>query len=278
MNTAMMNVNQKLSKTKDLIEKSRGAILKLIPKHVDAEKMIKLAHVSLTKNPALLECDPMSVVKSIVVLSQLGLEFDSPLGAAYLVPYKSKAGMQCQPIIGYRGMVELARRSGQIKSITAQVVYSDDQFEVVQGTEEKLRHVPSFTADRNDRNIVCAYAIAHFVEGGYQFEVMTKPQIDAIRNRSKAGQFGPWATDYAEMARKTVIRRLAKYLPLSPELARGVSIDEASDSGKVISSFVEDGEVIFADDDVEIQVDVPAAASKGSRTEAQIIAEITKDA
>lgn len=257
MNTKMIANRDKLASTKALIEKSRGAILKLIPKHVDAEKMIKLAHVSLTKNPTLLQCDPMSVVKSIVVLSQLGLEFDSPLGAAYLVPYKG----QCTPIIGYRGMIELARRSGQIKSLEAHVVYRDDSFVVEMGTESKLRYVPNFDAPRRDEDILCVFAIAHFTDGGYQFDVMTRAQINAIRDRSKASQYGPWKTDYAEMSRKTVVRRLAKYLPLSPELSKGIEIDNASDTGKVIDSF-DDGEIIFSDGDLDIEIDRTHAAPK----------------
>ena len=238
----------KLANMKGMIEKSRGAIMKLIPKHIDAEKMIKLAHVSFTKNPALLQCDPLSVVKAVVCLSQLGLEFDSPLGAAYLVPYKT----QCTPIIGYRGLIELARRSGQIKSLEAHVVYENDTFEVEIGIDPKLRYVPDWNTERKDSEIRCVFAIAHFTEGGYQFEVMTKPQVDAIRNRSKAGQFGPWKTDYAEMARKTVVRRLAKYLPLSPELSKGMELEQAADMGKQVSPS-SDGEFLFADEPIEVE-------------------------
>jgi recombinational DNA repair protein RecT len=133
-------------------------------------------------------------------------------------------------IPGYRGLISLARRSGQLKSIEARVVYANDTFGIEYGTSPFLKHVPNLTGDPGP--LVLVYAVARLVDGGEQVEVMTKVQVDAIRSRSRAGKSGPWVTDYDEMARKTVVRRICKYLPLSVELAKALEIDERVESGQ----------------------------------------------
>ncbi len=206
-----------------MMEKSRDSIAAALPKHLTVERLSRVALGELRTNPKLLECNPASLMSAIVKASQLGLEVGSAMGHAYLVPYKT----ECTLIIGYRGMIALARRSGEIQSITARVVYARDTFELEYGLEEKLRHIPS--TDEDPGPVTHVYAVAKLRDGGIQYEVMTRAEVEAIRKRSRAGQYGPWVTDWSEMARKTVMRRLFKYLPMSIEMADAMSAEADDD-------------------------------------------------
>lgn len=206
----------------DLLKKNASAIAESIPKHVSVDRLSRVALSELRTSPKLLDCSPASLMNAIVKAAQVGLELGSALGHAYLVPYKTEATL----IIGYRGLISLARRSGEILSIQSQVVRVGDVFEFEYGLEEKLKHVPAL-ADRGE--ITHAYAVAKLKDGGVQFDVMTKGEVDAVRARSRAAGSGPWVTDYPEMARKTVVRRLFKYLPVSIELAGAMAADEDTD-------------------------------------------------
>ena len=200
-------------------EKARTAIAEALPSHMTPERVIMVAAAEVAKTPALASCTLSSVYLSIVRLAQVGLEPGGPLGHAYMVPY----GQTATPIIGYRGMIDLARRSGHVSTIEAHCVHEGDHFRHQLGDNPLIEHVPTMT-DRGD--IIAAYAIARLRDGTTQREVMTRDEIDAIRARSKAGRNGPWVTDFSEMARKTVVRRLFKYLPTSVELANAVAIDD----------------------------------------------------
>ncbi|AHF03418.1 recombinase RecT [Marichromatium purpuratum 984] len=194
-----------------------------LPKHLTAERLSRVALGELRTNPRLLDCNPTSLMSAIVKASQLGLEVGSAMGHAYLVPYKT----ECTLIIGYRGMIALARRSGEIQSITARVVYARDTFELEYGLEEKLRHIPS--TDEDPGQVTHVYAVAKLRDGGIQYEVMTRAEVEAVRKRSRAGGNGPWVTDWSEMARKTVMRRLFKYLPMSIEMADAMTAEADED-------------------------------------------------
>ena len=224
----------KMGTLKTMLESKKAAIQAILPKHLTADRILKVALVAASRNPRLLECDQLSILRSVMVAAQLGLEPDGPLGLAYLVPYRnSKANrMEAQFQIGYRGLIALARRSGEIQSIEAHVVHEGDEFECVFGLEGILRHVPSWTAEKPGP-LKAAYAVAHLTGGGVQFEVMTRAQIDRIRANSQSGNSGPWVSDCDEMARKTVVRRLCKYLPLSVEIARAITADTAEEIGDV---------------------------------------------
>lgn len=208
-----------------LLERSRESMAMVLPRHLTPERMIKVALVAASRTPALLQCDPKSVVQSVMSAAQLGLDCSGTLGSAYLVPY----GRTCQLIVGYRGLIDLARRSGQISSIEAHCVRANDAYEVEYGLNPVLRHKPCLSGDPGE--VVLVYAIARLVDGTIQTEVMTRAEVDAIRERSKAGRSGPWVTDYAEMARKTVVRRLCKYLPLSVELQDALALDDQVETG-----------------------------------------------
>lgn len=202
----------------------------LIPKHLTPERVAKIAISALMRQPKLLECKPETVWFQVAQAATLGLEVNL-LGGAYLVPFKNKnGGTDCQLIVGYQGLIDLARRSGNIESIEARVVYKNDKFEIEHGLTPTLKHIPCLDGEPGPMRLV--YAIAWLKDGGKQVEVMTKTEVDAIRRRSKAANNGPWVTDYDEMARKTVVRRLAKYLPKSIEMAQAMTLEDAGENGE----------------------------------------------
>ena len=200
-------------------------IEKALPKHMDADRMARIALTTIRTNPKLLECSVPSLLGAVMQAAQLGLE-PGLIGHCYLVPFKNnKTGQsEVQFIIGYKGMIDLARRSGQIENIYAHAVYSNDEFDYELGLEPKLKHKPYMNGDRGE--FIGVYAVAHFKGGGYQFEFMPKEEIEKRRKRSKAANAGPWVTDYEEMAKKTVIRHMWKYLPISIEIQQQAAQDE----------------------------------------------------
>ena len=229
---------------KKFFEANRGTLEALLPKHFDSERMLKLAIGALRTTPKLSGASLASLLGSVVTCAQLGLEPNTPLGHAYLLPFDKRekrdgqwvtVETQVQVIIGYKGMLDLARRSGQIVSIAAHEVCQNDDFRFAYGLDEELVHRPSM----KDRGAVIGfYAVAKLVGGGYSFEFMSCDEVNHIRdkaaekNRAKkdgSGRpiiSGPWADNYVEMGRKTVLRRLFKYLPISIEsLAFATAID-----------------------------------------------------
>lgn len=208
-----------------------------LPKNLTAERLTRIVMTEVRKTPALLNCNQESFFGAVLQCAQLGLEPGSALGHCYLLPFgngKARDGRpNCQLIIGYRGMIDLARRSGQIQSINAYVVHEADDFEYELGLHPDIHHKPSPLADRGP--VTYVYAVAVLKGGGVQFEVMSRAEVEAIRKQSKAGNSGPWVTHWEEMARKSVVRKLFKYLPVSIEAVRAVEIDEKSDRGEVVT-------------------------------------------
>ena len=216
-----------------MLDQYKGQISAALPKHMTADRMARIVTTEVRKVPDLLNCDPVSLFGAIIQSSQLGLEPGNSLGHAYLLPFynnKTKT-KEVQLIIGYRGMLDLSRRSGQIISINVYEVFSKDKFKIRLGLNPDIEHDIDNYDDRGD--LIGVYAVAKLKDGGCQFEFMTKKQVDEIRKTSKAGssQYSPWATHYNEMAKKTCIRRLFKYLPVSIEIQQAVSLDEAADVG-----------------------------------------------
>lgn len=206
-----------------------------LPRHVTAERLARVALTEVRKNPALARCDQTSFLGALMTCAQLGLEPGGPLGHAYLIPFENrKAGRtEVQFIVGYRGMIDLARRSGQIVSIEARAVYEGDTFEVTLGLDSNLRHVPDFDnpARTQPEKLRFVYSVAKLKDGGVQFEVMSRREVEAVRAQSRAGSSGPWVTHFEQMALKTVVRRLFKWLPISVELAAAIEADERAEMG-----------------------------------------------
>ena len=207
-NLAQQNGGQKT--VFDQINDMKGELARALPKHMDADRIARIATTVIKQTPALGRCTPVSLLGALMTASQLGLE-PGPLGEAYLVPY----GNTVTFIPGYRGLIKLAWQSGQVKNIAAHVVYEGDTFDYGFGLAPTLEHKPAMS-DRGKP--VAVYAVVQFMNGGHAFDVMSVADVEAIRARSKAGKSGPWVTDWAEMAKKTVIKRVLKMVPLSSEL------------------------------------------------------------
>lgn len=198
------------------------AIQSLVPKHVTPERLCRIGLNAVSRNPKLMECSPETIVGAVVNCASLGLE-PNLLGHAYIVPFynSSSKKMEAQMQIGYKGALDLIRRTGQVSTISAHEVYEGDKFEYAYGLEEKLIHVPSGEDDEN--KITHFYACYKLKDGGSGFVVMTRPQMDKHRDKftkSKTKQgtvFGPWKDHYVSMALKTVILKLIKYMPISIE-------------------------------------------------------------
>jgi recombination protein RecT len=210
------------------LEARKQHIAQVLPRHLKPDRLIKLAVMATKRQPALANCSMDSVFMSLLQAAELGLEPSGTLGGAYLIPYKG----QCTLQIGYRGLVDLARRSGVLEQVEAHVVYEGDSFECEFGLAPKLRHVPDLSlAGRGERDGArLVYAVARLKGGAVHTEVMAAPEIERIRVRAmarrKPGSETPWDTDWAEMAKKTVVKRLCKYLPLSPEMVRAFELED----------------------------------------------------
>lgn len=214
-----------------------------LPRHVTADRLARIALTEVRKVPKLGQCDQTSFLGAIMQCAALGLEPGGALGHCYLIPFENRRQnrTEVQFIVGYRGMLDLARRSGQIISLEARTVHEKDQFEVELGLDSKIVHKPNWNvADRGAVTFV--YAVAKLKDGGVQFEVMGRMELESIRDKSqgystakryaKDGAINsPWATHFEEMAKKTVIRRLFKYLPVSIEIQQAVGLDEQAEAG-----------------------------------------------
>jgi recombination protein RecT len=222
--------------------KVQAQIKAALPRHMTAERMARIATTEMRKVPKLAQCDPMSFLGAVIQCAQLGLEPGNALGHAYILPYekRTKVGgqwrterVEAQVIIGYRGMIDLARRSGQIVSIDARAVYEGDKFDCRLGLDAKLEHEPDWQNPNRAQpdKLRFVYAVAKLKDDGIQFDVMSRAEVEGVRARSKAADSGPWVTDYSAMALKTVVRRLFKFLPVSIEMQQAVGIDEMADAG-----------------------------------------------
>lgn len=211
-----------------LFDKARPQILQALPSHLKSnpDRLRSIALTECRKTPKLRECDPISFLGAIIQAAQLGLE-PGPLGHYWLVPKRVAGNWEVVGMIGYRGMIDLARRSGQIESITAEVVRAGDEFSYELGLTPSLHHIPY----DDDGDLTHVYAVARLKGGGAQFAVMSRKAVDRVKGGAVAGQSGPWLSHFEEMARKTVIRRLFKLLPISIELARAIDIDERAELG-----------------------------------------------
>ena len=226
-----------------------------IPKHLSAERMLRVCALAIQKTPKLAECDMMTLLGAMITLGTLGLEPNTPLGQAYLIPFEKRTkengrwvttGVDVQVIIGYKGYIDLARRSGELVNIHADVVYEGDDFTFEYGTGMHMRHVPR--GARANRKPLWAYFYAKLADGGEAFEVLPYEEILAIRDASQGYQSAmrnrerypesfsktPWVAFEHEMAAKTMIRRIAKWLPMSIEAADATTIDSAHEGGATV--------------------------------------------
>ena len=206
-----------------IVTRHRETLAASLPSGMNAERFGRRLLTASSVNPALMNCDPRSFLAAGVTAAQLGLEPNDPRGLAYLIPFGNKV----QLIIGYRGMIDLARRSGQVGAINAFPVYEGDEFRYSLGLEPELYHVPDPDGEEDPAHLTHVYATAK-VNGDPQFVVLTRRQVERARAQSKTGdrKDSPWSTHYVEMAQKTAIRRLCRYLPQTVELAVALHREE----------------------------------------------------
>ena len=221
----------------NMLAKYSDAIKQALPSVMTPERFTRLAVNAVAANPKMMQAvseSPATLVGAILTCAQLGLEPNTPLGLAYLLPFnnynknKGKKEMQVSLQLGYQGVLALARRSGEISTIQARVVYANDEFDYEYGLKPYLRHKPFKGANRGEA--VAYYATFTTKDGGDGFEVMWKDDVlDHARRFSKSyynGEFsGPWATDFDAMAKKTVLLAALKYAPKATDFARDMSTD-----------------------------------------------------
>lgn len=211
---------------KDLIVSMEGQIAKALPSVITPERFTRMVLTAMSTNKDLQLCTPNSFLGAMMQAAQLGVEPNTPLGQAYLIPYKNKGTLECQFQLGYKGLIDLAYRSGEVKDLQAHEVHENDTFEYELGLEPKLKHIPAMS---NRGAVIMYYAIFHTKDGGYGFNVMSVDDVqEHARKYSKSygASFSPWKSNFDEMAKKTVLKRCLKYAPIKTEFARSISADE----------------------------------------------------
>lgn len=219
-----------------LLERHKGALDKALAANMKADRLIRIATNALHRTPALQNCSLPSIVNSVVLCGVMGLEPNTPLQHAYLIPY----GKECTFQPGYRGLMHLARRTARIGRWRAEVVREDDEFDVEYGIQEKFSHKPTGVSE----DWVCCYSFALDGNSDPTFILMSRSQVEHIRDtRSISYQRGratsPWTTDFEEMAKKTVIKRHCKSLDLSIEVSMATTADDQAETEGKQESFIE---------------------------------------
>ena len=210
----------------DMIRAMQQEIKKALPEVITVERFTRMALSALNTTPKLRECTPMSFISALMNAAQLGLEPNTPLGQAYLIPYKNRGVLECQFQIGYKGLIDLCYRNPQVQMIQAQAVHENDFFEYELGLNARLVHKPVLK-DRGE--VILFYGLFKLTNGGFGFEVMSKEDVDAYaREYSKGidGQFSPWKSNYEGMAKKTLIKQVLKYAPVKADFRRALATDE----------------------------------------------------
>ena len=213
------------------IKAMEGEIAKALPSVITPERFTRMVLSAISTNPKLGSCTPASFLGAMMSAAQLGLEPNTPLGQAYILPYQNKGVLEAQFQLGYKGLIDLAYRSGEVEVVQAHIVYANDKFECEYGLEPKLTHIP---AEKDRGEAVKVYAMFKTKSGGYGFEVMSMEDVRIHAEKySKAynTSFSPWKTNFEEMAKKTVLKKCLKYAPLKSDFVKGIVQDGAVKSG-----------------------------------------------
>lgn len=235
------------------IKQMESEIKKALPSVITPERFTRIVLSALSTNHKLAQTTPQSFLGAMMTAAQLGLEPNTPLGQAYLIPFKNHGILECQFQLGYKGLIDLAYRSGEVSVIQAQVVYAHDDFSYSFGLNPELKHVPT-KGDRGEP--IAVYAMFRTKDGGYGFEVMSMNDVRAHAQKySKAYGNGPWQTNFEEMAKKTVLKRVLKYAPLKSDFVRGMAQDETIKTELSEDMYSVPGVVIEAEDVEYVQVD-----------------------
>lgn len=223
---------EKVGTVRTMFERMTPEFQKALPKHMRVDRLIRIAINACQKTPKLLDCTPESLCGAVLQAGQLGLEPDGLLGQAYLIPYKTTATLQ----IGYKGLLQLARNTGEIASVQARVVHEKDQFSYQYGTDPRIDHTP-YQGEGDAGSITHFYSVLSYKDGSFQFEVLTKAEVDSVMSKAQARDNGPWVTHYDEMGKKTALKRNLKLAPMQTEksrdLQKAIALDELGEIGKM---------------------------------------------
>jgi recombination protein RecT len=229
---------------KQMLAANIKAIKTVLPKHMTPERMMRIAYTAISRSPMLARCTPVSLLNAVIEASMLGLEVNSPLGQASMVPfYNSKTKQyEAQLIPEYKGKIELAYRSGMVRSFQAHPVFEKDDFSYSYGLNPNLTHKPAKVEDRG--GLVAAYAVVNYINGGVDFEVIEEAEAMKAKAKSSGAQrdeknntdYSPWNTeDEPSMWMKTAVHRLFKRVPKSPEymqIQRAQELSQMAESGE----------------------------------------------
>jgi recombination protein RecT len=244
-----------------MIEKQTTELARALPAG-DADRFVRLVLNECRATPRLFECSTGSLIGAVMRSAELGLPPGDTLGLSYYVPFKNKKTQQYEAsfILGYKGIVTLALRSGQVASIVAREVCEGDRFDYAYGLEDRLDHRP---AARGRGEPYAWYAVATFTNGGHSFVVLHKDDVDKHRAQSNSPDSPAWRNHYSAMARKTCVRVMAPWLPLSPEAAEAIeSDDRVYDANTIdVATFTEARRPGYVDENGVIKVPEPEALS-----------------
>ena len=198
-----------VQEVRSALEKMAPQFKAALPAHVSVEKFVRVTLTAVQTNPQLINADRRTLFAAATKAAQMGLLPDGREGA--IVTFKDQA--QWMPMVA--GIMKLVRNSGEISTWSVQAVYENDQFDFMLGDDEHITHKPALS---NRGKLIAVYSIVTMKDGEKSREVMSVEDVEAIRKRSRSANAGPWVTDYAEMAKKTVVRRHSKRLPLSTDI------------------------------------------------------------
>lgn len=243
------------------VQQMQGEIAKALPSVMTPDRFTRITLSALSANPQLAQTTQNSFLGAMMTAAQLGMEPNTPLGQAYLIPFRNKGVLECQFQLGYKGLIDLAYRSGEVTTIQAQVVYENDEFEYALGLEPQLKHIPAMS---NRGEPIYFYAVFKTKDGGFGFEVMSVEDVKLHAqkySKSFNSAYSPWKTNFEEMAKKTVLKKVLKYAPMKTDFARGLSADETIKHG------VSDDMFSVPDETDYIDVDNVAAEAENNETE-----------
>lgn len=206
----------------DLIVSQTAKIQAILPSHMSANRIVRMATIEVARNPDLQKCEPTSIVLAVMDAARLGLDIGRQCN---LIPYKNKAQMQPN----YQGLCDLAYRTNRIGKITTAVVHEGDEFHVELGTSGHIVHLPKYD---KQGEITHAYAAAQLENGAWEMEVMKLEELEHVRTMSRSPNSPAWKNFPGEMYRKVVLKRLLKRLPSSPELYEAIRMDHAVEQGQ----------------------------------------------
>lgn len=256
-------IQNKVATTETAVEKKtmqsyikamEGEIKKALPTVITPERFTRMVLSAISVNPKLGSCTPASFLGAMMSAAQLGLEPNTPLGQAYILPYMNKGVLEAQFQLGYKGLIDLAYRSGEVEVIQSHIVHENDEFECNYGLEPTLKHTP---ASKDRGAPIKVYAMFKTKSGGFGFEVMS---MDDVRihaekySKSYSMSYSPWKTNFEEMAKKTVLKRVLKYAPLKSDFVRAVVQDETIKNGVAEDMYEVKNETVFEAEYTEIDV------------------------